>query len=612
MSEKITLNRSEILALMNQNGLGSQIQTLQMEMLKKALRCVVNNDLEDGFAITDPEGMRKVDRMLLQGMGPAAATVAIEHAIRFSGNKLESVRLTNNLSTNRDLILNGPCDAGYPSFSTTLRQFLLPRYAYLDFDNIVDPRHPIDSECGYPKFVTPIMYRYMYDRDDVAQRVVDIYPDECWAVDPSVYEDEDESTDTPFEDRWRYLVEEKNILQIMYRMDKLCGIGHYGVLLLGLNDGLDLDQPVRGTIFQGGMTDGTLAADAPPLDILYFRPFDEYLSYIQEYDTNVGSPRYGLPIYYNLVFLDMTIDAAGASIGTRLNRRVHWTRVVHIADNLMSSLVFGIPRMQPVFNRLLDLRKIKSSSAEIFWKGAFPGLAFEMDPQYVADNPELDMDAVKKELTNYSSGMSRFLSLIGIKAHSLEVNISDHPDKYTQIHLSAVCANKNIPMSVWNGNEEGKLASSENRLMWNKRLKKRNNRFTTPGIIRRIIDRLIQLRILPKPKRYFVEWPDLDSLTPDDKANLSLKWTQAMSQYVSSGCVHLMQPLDFMTIVMGLSPAEGKKVLASAPPGGLATLLKVDPSQGSGVNGKREDIAGGSKSSSTGRQTSDRRIEAKE
>ena len=59
----------------------------------------------------------------------------------------------------------------------------------------------LDKECGYilaPNFNT---YWELYNRNGVAARIVNVFPDECWQKPPEVYEVEDESQVTDFE-RW--------------------------------------------------------------------------------------------------------------------------------------------------------------------------------------------------------------------------------------------------------------------------------------------------------------------------------------------------------------------------------------------------------------------------
>jgi hypothetical protein len=594
-----------LLTRINNAGLANGIDSVYTALLGRMAKSLSGErEQEDPYADS---------AQLLNACGPAAAQAAFEHALGVCqknglytdiAGRLNS-NLTYNLAVMQDagklMVRNdsGSEFSGFQAFSSVLRQFLLPRYAYLDFDRVVDPRHRVDEECGYPKFITPIMYRYMYDRDDIARRVVDIYPDECWATEPEVYESDDEKEDTPFELAWQALCESHNVLQNLYRMDKLCGVGHYGALLLGLDDGQDLEKPINEPDLLAGARD---SAATQQRQLLYMRPFDEYLSFIHQYETDVMHPRYGLPKFYNLVFLDMTIDAAGASIGTRLNRRVHWSRVVHVADNLHTSLVFGTPRQQPVFNRLLDLRKIKGGSSEMFWKGGFPGIAFEIDPRFVADDPEFDKEEMKREIGEYEQGLSRYLRLIGIKANSLAPAVAS-PKDHVRIQMEAIACHYGVPLRVFLGSEEGRLASTEDKQTWNRRLGRRYKGFLNPYLLRNFINRLIAVGILPRPQKgYKIHWPDLSTPTDEDKANLALKWTQALSQYVASGVIHLIQPLDYFTMIVGLKPEDAIRVIDIAKKeAGFKKLLKVDPSQGAGVNGKRKSgLTPGSKKGTKG------------
>lgn len=584
--------RDDTLDMVNQSGLISHMTDVQKTILATMEKMIpVANQKSNAPEKTREELLKDADTQLLTHVGPAAASAGVEYALHHCRkmNQFRNVRFTSNHIQNTNLVHNDP--GGSSDFSNTLRQFLLPRYAYLDFDQIVDPRHKIDAECGYPKFITPIMYRYMYDRDDIARRVVDVYPNESWGVDPCVYENEDEEAEnTAFEQDWEDICEDHNLISVMYRADRLCGIGHYGVILYGFDDGKELDQPVDEPELLAGLK---RTVGKKQRKLLYVRPFDEYLSFIIEYETNTNSPRCGLPIMYNLVFVDMTIDAAGSSIGTRVNRRVHWTRVAHIADNLVSGRVMGIPRQQPIFNRELDLRKLKGGGAEMFWKGAFPGISFEMDPKFVADSPNFDVDAAKEDVAAYFNGLQRSLFLQGVSAKTLAPQIAENPEKYVDIQIKAISSSLEMPLPVFMGWEEAKLASVQNVQIWNKRLARRLRLFASPEIIRNVIDRLIAVGCMrPPAKKYFVEWPDLNSPTDEDKANLSLKWTQALSQYVSSGMIHLIRPMDYLTMILGLRPSQARKIIleTESKNGGWSKLIAVDPSQGSGQNGKRTDI----------------------
>ena len=583
------MDGNRLLAVLNNSGLSENLSQLKAAVVMNAARM-----LDRTFAGKQERSERDEIKRMLQHVGPAAATSAVEFALNVckKNGDYQGVKFNGSLSNNLNLVFNDneACVGAFPNFTNVLRQFLLPRYAYLDFDQVVDPRHQIDVECGYPKFITPIMYRYMYDRDDMARRVVDFYPDETWASNPIVSDTEKEEEMTPFKEDLQRLVEDYNLWQYCYRIDRLGGIGHYGALLLGIDDGRDLEAPIDEPLLLAG---ARRPPASRPRHLLYMRPFDEYLSFIHMYETDVLHPRYGLPKFYNLVFLDMTIDAAGASIGTRLNRRVHWTRVVHVADQLQSSLVFGTPRMQPLFNRLLDLRKIKGGSAEMFWKGAFPGLSFEIDPRFVADDPDFDEQEFKRQVEEYSSGLQRYLTTLGVSVKSLATQIPDNTERYIDLQVKSIAITLGVPLRLFIGSEEARLASSQEKLTWNRRLQRKIKQFTEPNVIRNLIDRLISIGIIRPPQkgRYTIAWDDLNTPTDEDKANLALKWSQAMSQYVASGMIHFIPPRDYMTMVLGWSPADAIRIDDwMKAEGGYKKLQEVDPSKGAGMNGKQQNL----------------------
>ena len=110
---------------------------------------------------------------------------------------------------------------------------------------LLDPRRDIDDECGYPKEISPQQYRYLYDREGIAQRVVSMFPTECWASDPMIRENE-ESDSTEFEETWEAIQKEMNLWHFLARADEMSGIGTFGILLLGLNDGKEMFMPVDG------------------------------------------------------------------------------------------------------------------------------------------------------------------------------------------------------------------------------------------------------------------------------------------------------------------------------------------------------------------------------
>ena len=490
------------------------------------------------------------------------------------------------------------------------------------FRKFTDPRRNLNDECGYPDgWVTAERLNDLYEREALAARVVEIEPDETWQVQPLVYETDDPEHVTEFEKAWDelgqqlrgedcFFKEEEGspVWEYLYRLDRLCGIGTYGVLLLGLDDGLPLDQPVQG-VYEGG----SLPMDAPagreqeigkqypntsPADLfrqqaagqgqttygppnsaaspypkefavggkarpngqpqgpggaggnddqvpedspygkddprlrrkapttnayrhlqsleaypqytltvnkaetrgrklLYLRVFPEHLCQITQFESNPASPRFGQPVMYLLTFNDPREQQMGGVGLTTATLNVHWTRVLHVADNLSSSEVFGVPRMRPVLRRLLDLEKLYGGSAEMYWRGAFPGISFETHPQLGGD-VSLDAGTLRSEFEKYSNGLQRALYLMGMTAKTLAPTVVD-PTSQINVQVEAICIKKGIPVRIFKGSERGELASDQDKGTWASRIRGRQKNWVTPRVIIPFVDRMITFGILPKP-----------------------------------------------------------------------------------------------------------------
>jgi hypothetical protein len=432
-----------------------------------------------------------------------------------------------------------------------------------------DVRRNINHECGYPETesITCEMLRELYDRDAIAARVVDLFPEECWQVTPWVYEDEDPSELTPFEQglddvvkglrgtSWFESEDGNPLWEHLLRADRLCGVGSYGVLLLGLDDGKDLSEPAEGVDERGQKTGNTTGRK-----LLFLREFDETLAKVDAYEADPTNPRYGQPTQYSLTFDDPKLRKE-TSTQANVTKTVHWTRVVHVADNLGTSDLFGVPRLQPVFNRVQDLRKLYGGSAEMYWKGAFPGMG-------LVTNPQLGSDVsfptnIKDTMEEYFNGLQRYLGISGVEPKMLSPTVVD-PTGQVKLHLEAICIRLAIPMRVFLGSERGELASSQDSKAWTDRLRRRQNSWITPRLVCPVIDRLICLGVLPQPEKYMVEWPDIAAQTDAEKMQNALQKTQAIGSYIQGQLESIMTPMSYLTKVLDYSEEEASAILEEA------------------------------------------------
>jgi hypothetical protein len=427
-------------------------------------------------------------------------------------------------------------------------------------NRLLNPDRNLYFECGYPNTLTTQDYKDLYDRLGLAARVVSLWSEECWNVEPTVYETE-ESKETEFEKQFNLLQKEQHWFHYLAKIDKLSGIGRYGVLLFGINDGQELNTPVQGINEKTGEKTGSTKRE-----LLYLRAFDESLLEIKQNEKNKTSPRFGQPTEYTIVFEDKT--------GTETSQskiQVHWTRLLHVADNRENSEVFGIPRMKDVFNHLLDMRKISGGSAEMFWKGGFPGYNFKVDPE-IADI-DLDTDTLKEQVRLYSEGLQRYMALVGVEVQSLQPQVAD-PRGHIESLVKLIAMSKGVPYRLLLGTEEAKLASTQDKETWNVRVAKRQNNYLTPMLIGPFLDRLIAFGVLPEPKEYQIDWPDLNAPTDKDLAEVALKRTEAYAKYVGGNVAQVIPPKEYHMQIQGMTEEEADAMEPAA--GAFEATLEVD------------------------------------
>lgn len=477
-----------------------------------------------------------------------------------------------------------------------------------------DPRRNIEKECGYPESIYAVnadFYKELYDSEGIPRRIVDLMADECWQEQPDVYEDEDEEVETEFEkdvkelprnlngDSWYEDERITTIWDYLKRVDAASGIGRFGVLFMGFDDGGSLDSPLPGVMpdytapeqieaTKEGDNEGPPNAFVYPiqqsngekewtgeqlmpshkpvkptkkLKLLFMRVFDESLVQITRYESDIRSPRYGQPIIYKITMNDPKQATTGIGI-TAMTLNVHWSRVIHVAERLSSSEVFAVPRMQPNLHRILDIIKLLSGSAEMYWKGAFPGISFETNPQLGGD-VKINSEELKRQMFEYQNDLQRFLITRGMTANQLSPQVVD-PSMQIDCQLGAICIEQGIPKRVFEGSERGELASSQDSKAWATRVFFRQTMYLTPRLIVRFFDRLIQVGCLTQPEKYNVKWPKIDSMTELEKAQMAAQLMTALSTYVSGGVEQILPLAQMFAQVLGWDKALVDSIVEAA------------------------------------------------
>lgn len=466
-------------------------------------------------------------------------------------------------------------------------------------EKLKDPRRDLYQDCGYFESdkLTPEIFRDLYERFPIATRVVDLPVDESWRQQPQILETIKSEKETEFEKRWRlldhYIRGEKSwyrdekgspVWNILKRLDKLSRIGEYGVLVFEFDD-VGKKDPATGEVitwrhpapgfeytedegdFYSSFTfnehNRPIKRNIEGTKLVGLRCFDQAYASVSRWEQNENSEFYGQPLEYNITLANNESSSAKEIRGLReRDVKIHWSRVLHLAPMLMNSEYIGHSAMKPIVNDLQDLQKMYAASGEGYWRSAFPGLSFESHPS-MGGKANLDSEGIKNQMLAYQNTLQRYIATAGGSVKTISGSVSslgDHVDK----RIEAICIYLGCPVRIFKGSERGQLASGQDKESWDERMFLRQQDHITPNIIVPFIDRMISVGVLPEPKEgYRVLWPDLTVLSKTARADLSSKFTEAITKYIAGGLDAMISPLDFLVEIWDFDKETAELLLKS-------------------------------------------------
>jgi uncharacterized protein len=367
---------------------------------------------------------------------------------------------------------------------------------------------------GYKHEISTQDYHDRYERGDIAARIVDLPAQDTWRRPPLI--NENGRVDTPFVEAWVGLTRRLRVWPVLARLDRLCGIGRYGILVFGAAKGR-LNTPLQ---MQSG-----------PQDLRYVRPFAELHAEIIEVDENSNSPRYCMPTLYKLTLTDADNRDTYAE--------VHHTRVLHVADNKLDGEIYGVPRLKKIWNRLDDMVKLVGGAAEATWLNMRRGTVFQTREGYRLSGSEEDVAERQEMIRQYVHDMARILVLEGLEAGDLGSTAVDPTGAY-QVSLAMISAATGIPQRILVGSAQGELAAAQqDTKIWYDQVAARQVSWAEPEIVRPCIDKLIEFGMLPPPENGYsvgkeddsgeVRWPSLWQISEVERAAISMNRGQAIA-----------------------------------------------------------------------------------
>lgn len=382
---------------------------------------------------------------------------------------------------------------------------------------------------GYPVTIEYSEYASRYLRQDIASAVINRPVVATWRGEVNIMEAGDDN-ETALEKAWKELEDELGLKSRFIRLDKVAGIGKYGVLVLGLDDVKkkeDAKLPVTGK-----------------RKLLYVKPLGQDNAKIASWESKPGNKRYGLPVLYDITITDSSTKATSTM-------QVHHSRIIHIVDGKLESEIEGVPRLQNVFNRLMDLEKLVGGDAEMFWRGARPGYQGKLDKDYQLTQEM--KDAMQDQVDEFEHNLRRIMINEGVDLEALAQQVAD-PSSHVDVQIQMISAATGIPKRILTGSERGELSSSQDKDEWMSYVQSRREEYAEPIILRPFIDRCIEYGILPEASTegYTINWEDLFAISESERVVIGKGRAEALAKYAASPMAEgVMPPEAFLEHILG-------------------------------------------------------------
>lgn len=370
---------------------------------------------------------------------------------------------------------------------------------------------------GYPRKLTNAHYLDLYQRGDIAERLVEAYPKATWTPGASIFEDEDPDNITPWEITVNTLFDRLDIWGVFRRADILSRIGEngYSVILIGDKSRTPLDQELpTSTSFES---------------LLYLQPIHQKNAKIAEFDEDLYSERFSLPRVYEL-------DLGKLNKNSTANRKpkVHWSRLIHFTEGGLDNPVYGAPALRSIFNRLMDMEKIYTAGSEAAFKRMDPGAVFTPKEGAILGATDAEeekaIEIAQDRIDEFYHSMRRYLMLDNLDVTPLQTAVHNFGGNIDSL-IKAIAGAKGFPQRKLTGSEEAQLASEQDRSSYQEEIDTRQALIALPHV-RTFVNRVNS----DNPPEWDIYWPTRDELNDHEKAELVNTLAQANdAHYKASG-----------------------------------------------------------------------------
>ncbi len=250
----------------------------------------------------------------------------------------------------------------------------------------------------------------LYRTHPFAGPIVDRPAFTTWRDEPIITDKPDEETD--FKDDVEKLFRNLDLPSQMERVDRLAGIGRYGLSVFITTDCLDEDGTVDEDRLAEPIDPEQFTADG--LDnIVQHKLFSEISVDAIEWgnETHAAEGRWGLPVRYSI---DFSSEGDTDKSDSDRTWSVHHSRTVAVpASRRLDHDFFAPPRLEGSFNVLRDILKVLGSVAEMAYRGADKGLAVSHNPNDVDVTSEQFWEQHDEEVQEWFQGLKPIFETTG-------------------------------------------------------------------------------------------------------------------------------------------------------------------------------------------------------
>lgn len=390
-------------------------------------------------------------------------------------------------------------------------------------------KHNHYRDFGWPDTLTFDHLYKMFLRNGIARAGIEKTVGKTWQDFPFLLEVERDGAEkgtkkeTPLEKEIRLRFDDLRLWQHLAEADRRSLVGNYAGVILRLADSKRFQEPVD--TVPGGL-----------MGLVELIPAWEGQLQVAEWDTDEMSETYGQPKMFQ--FNEAEVSSKANDTTKTRSFMIHPDRVLVWSKD---GTIHGTSLLEPGYNDLIDLEKIKGSGGEGFWKNAKSAPVFEIDketkPAEMAKNMGVDpsklADAMNDQVGDWQKGFDQLLMVQGMQAKTLGITLPS-PEHFWAAPLQSFAASINTPLKILVGSQSGERASTEDAKEHNQTIMSRRNSQTIPNIMG-LVRRLEDFNILPDDKDWFVDWSDLTESSMGEKIDRANKMADTNQKMKDSG-----------------------------------------------------------------------------